>query len=300
MKSYKRPLWLYPLFQIPLICLGFCLIAAALFWLLGFGRPSVAVAVALDLSNSTYSGQTFNSPGTILDREIQAVQAYLTENNAEVLRRPNQVKIFGFGGAVKPLTNSFNSNSEKVKEELLAALEKKELAQEIQPTATDISLAIETSTTALKSVPQKCRELILVTDGQATVSPIVVADAVTNKVKINAVLVGSEAPLLRAATFTTGGIYLSGASTSLKAFFTDKFFTKFNSNLKWIVFWLGLAWIALMWMLILPLDRWIFQGLMGMSMDLSGKLAISNALFWTVSTLSAIWRFFGIPFLSGC
>jgi Ca-activated chloride channel family protein len=66
------------------------------------------------------------------------------------------------------------------------------------------------------------------------------------------------------------------------------------------VFWLGLAWIALMWMLILPLDRWIFQGLMGMSMDLSGKLAISNALFWTVSTLSAIWRFFGIPFLSGC
>jgi Ca-activated chloride channel homolog len=152
----------------------------------------------------------------------------------------------------------------------------------------------------LKNVLQHCRELILVTDGQASVSPIAIANAASNKVKINAVLVGSEAPLLRAATFATGGVYLSGSSSNLKTFFTDNFFSRFNSNLKWIVFWLGLAWIALMWMLILPLDRWLFQGLMKMRIDLSGKLALSNALFWTVSTLAAIWRFFGIPFLSGC
>lgn len=221
--------------------MGVCLIAAVLFLLLGFGRPSVAVAIALDLSNSTYSGQSFNSPGTILNEEIEAVQAYLKENNAEALRRPNQVKIFGFGGIVKPLTNSFDSNSDKVKQELLQALEKTELAQEIQPTTTDISLAIETGTNALKSVPQSCRELILVTDGKADVSSVAITEAKSNKVKINAVLVGSQAPALLKATFDTGGVYLSGSSSSLKAFFTDKFFSRFNSNLKWIVFWLGLA-----------------------------------------------------------
>ena len=101
---------------------------------------------------------------------------------------------------------------------------------------------------------------------------------------------------LRGAALATGGTYLSGDSNDLSAFFTDKFFSSFNSNLKWIMFWLGLAWISLMWTLLLPLDRWLFQGLFKMRIDLSGKLAISHGLFWTVVTLSAIWRFWGIPF----
>lgn len=302
MSSYRIKLWNYSLFQIPLICFGLCLIAAALFWLLGFGRPRVTVAIALDLSASTYNSQAelFNRPGTVLSQEIDAVQDYLKQNNEEILRRPNQVRVFGFGGTIKPLTGNFDGNSKKVAQALVDSLNNKKLAQEIVPNSTDINLAIKTGVDALKIAPKSCRELILVTDGQATVSPIVVAEARANKVQINSVVVGAEALALRAASLATGGIYLSGNGSSISTFFTDNFFSSFNSNLKWIVFWLGLAWICLMWTLVLPLDRWLFQGLLNLRIDRAGKLAISQALFWTVATLSAIWKFWGIPFLSGC
>lgn len=301
MNSYRRPLWLYPIFQIPLICLGLCLAIALLSWLLGFGRPQVAVAVALDISGSTYDNkiELFNSPGTVVNQEIAAVQAYLKQNNGEVLRRPNRVRVFGFGGMIKPLTGNFSSDSSTVAQELDQALNEPNLALEIDPNSTNINAAIETSINALKTITQGCRELIVVTDGQGIVSPGAIASAVSNKVKINAVVLGQSALVLQGATLATGGTYLSGTSNDLSAFFTQNFFNLFNSNFKWIAFWLGMAWIALMWTLILPLDRWLFQGWLNMTMDLSGKLAISWALFWTVATLSAIWRFWGIPFLSG-
>ena len=302
MSNYRIKLWNFPLFQIPLICFVCCLIAALLFWLLGFGRPQVAVAIALDLSGSTYDNQIelFNSPGTVLNREVKAVQAYLEQNNEEVLRRPNQVKVFGFAGIVKPLTGNFNDNSDRVEKYLISALETQGLAEEIVPDSTDINLAIQAGINSLRTVSEKCKELILVTDGQGDVSPGVIASAISNKVKINSVVVGQEALALRGASFATRGKYLSGDSNNLSAFFTDNFFKLFNSNLKWIVFWLGLAWISLMWALVLPLDRWLFQGLLNMRIDRAGKSAIAHALFWTVATLSAIWRFWGIPFLSGC
>jgi Ca-activated chloride channel homolog len=302
MSKYRIKLWNYPLFQIPLVCFGLCLLIALLFWLLGFGRPQVAVAIALDLSGSTYNNQieSFNSPGSVVYQEIAAVRAYLEQNNEDFLRRPNQVKVFGFGGIVKPLTGNFDNNSQKVKESLQEALKTEGLAQEIISDSTDINLAIKTGINALRTVPKKCRELILVTDGQATVSPGVITEAIANKVKINSVVVGAESLALRGAALATRGTYLSGDSNNLSVFFTSNFFQSFNSNLKWIVFWLGLAWICLMWALVLPLDRWLFQGWLQMRIDQSGKLAVAHALFWTVSTLSVIWRFWGIPFLSGC
>lgn len=300
MSSYRRPLWLYPIFQIPLICVGICLVTALLFWLLGFGKPKVAVAIALDISGSTYNSQVelFNSPGTIVSQEVEAVKAYLKQNNTEVLRRPNQVKVLGFADSVKPLTNSFSSDSAKVAKELDRALARSRLPQEVN-SGTDINAAVEASTNALKTVGKQCKEIIVVTDGRGTVSPVAIANAVANRVKINAVVLGSEAIPIRLATAATRGTYLSGSSNDLNAFFTNDFFNLFNSNFKWLVFWLGMAWIALMWTLVLPIDRWILQGWMNMTMDVSGKLALSWALFWTVATLSAIWRFFGIPFLSG-
>lgn len=300
MSRYRVKLWNYPLFQIPLILLGLCLVTAMLFWLLGFGRPKVAVAIALDLSSSTYGEvSSFNASGTVLNREVKAVEAYLQLNNEEILRNPNQVKVFGFSDAVKPLTGNFEANSNKVATSLSESLKTEGLADEIG-SGTDINLAIKTGINALRTVPKRCRELILVTDGIANVSPGVIVDASANRVKINSVVIGQEALALRGASFATGGIYLSGDSNNLSAFFTDNFFSTFNSNLKWIIFWLGLAWICLMWTLVLPLDRWLFQGLLKMRIDLAGKLAIANALFWTVATLSALWRFWGIPFLSGC
>ena len=304
--NYRLKLWSYPLFQIPLILFGLCVFMAVLFWLLGFGRPQVAVSIALDLSTSTYGNiESFNAPGSVMNQEVQAVQAYLQQNNPEILRSPNLVKVFGFGSSIKPLTGSFEANSKKVEESLSKSLEelkadKETLVKEIVPGGTDISLAIQTSINALKTVQKKCRELILVTDGQGDVSPVVISDAVLNQVKINSVVIGVEAPALRGASFATGGQYLSGSISSLESFFTNDFFQTFNSNLKWIIFWLGMAWICLMWALVLPLDRWLFQGLMGKRMDTAGKWAISHALFWTVTTISLLWRFWGIPFLSGC
>ncbi|HHP7231621.1 MAG TPA: VWA domain-containing protein [Xenococcaceae cyanobacterium] len=305
MNSYRRALWLYPIFQIPLICLGICLLLAALFWVLKFGRPQVAVAIALDLSGSTYGNQVelFNAPGTILDREVKAVQAYLRQNNQEILRYPNQVKILGFGGAVQPLTEEFESNSDRVARELQQALTSAELPLAVIPDDTNVNLAIETGIKALKTVPDFCRELILVTDGiegQAIVAPTIITEAKINQIKINSVVIGQEALALRATALSTGGKYLSGNSEDLNGFFAQNFFNSFNSNLNWIIFWLGLAWVSLMWLLILPLDRWVFQKIFKMRMDTSGKLAIANAVFWTIATLLILWQTWGIPFLWRC
>lgn len=300
MSSYRRKLWNYPLFQIPLVCFGLCLAIAALFWLLGFGRPQVAVAIALDLSSSTGQIEQFERPNTVMNQEIKAVQAYLKKNNGDILRRPNQVKVFGFGNRVESLTGNFDTNSNKVENSLLKALKTEGLDEKLESGSTDIDLAIRTGIKSLRTVSNRCRELILVTDGQGNVSPAAIAEAKLRKVKINAVVVGGEAIALRGAAFATGGKYLSGNSNDLSAFFTRDFFSSFNSNFKWIIFWLGLAWISLMWMLMLPLDRWLFQGFFKMRIDQSGQLALAWALFWTVLTLSLMWAFRGIPFLGGC
>ena len=303
MPRYHRPLWLYPLFQVPCIFLCAFLSAALLFWLLGVGKPSVAVAIALDLSSSTYGNQTFNAPGSVMRQEVQAVEAYLDKNSSGILRQPNQIQIFGFASGVTPLTTSFQTNSEQIS---------RELNQSLQPSlvttiggGTNLELAIAQSNQALSSVPNTCRELLLVTDGEASVDNDVVDDAIENKVKINAIVIGADAAEVRMATDATGGEYLSAEASNLEKLFTANFFNSFNNNWRWILLWLGLAWIALMWTLIMPLDRWIFQGLFQMPMNFSGRLALCNALFWTVATPLIVWRIYQIfnlvlPFLAPC
>ncbi len=294
----RRSLWLYPLFQVPLMCLAGCLIAAALFWLLGLGRPSVAVAIALDLSNSTYAPQPFNAPGTVLYQEVRAVESYL-DKNADLLKVPNQIQVFGFAGIVLPLTNSFQTDSQQIKIELNQALKNPNIPQRIAPGSTDINLAIQESTNALIGIQDRCRELLLVTDGAAPVDARIIAEAAERKVRINAVVVGNEAPALQAAAIATRGIYL-GQVNNLEELFSQRFFTRFNSNIKWIIFWLGAAWVSLMWMLTLPLDRWIFQGLMKQEMPVAGRLALGNAFFWSVLIPILVWKLFGLPFGSSC
>ncbi len=126
MSRSSRNFWQYPLFQIPLMCLAGCLVAAALFWALGLGRPNVAVAIALDLSSSTHDPQPFNAPGTVMATEIEAVRSYLKENDRQ-LSKQNQLQIFGFGGAVRPLTSSFTDNTKQLDNELTQALKNADL-----------------------------------------------------------------------------------------------------------------------------------------------------------------------------
>jgi Ca-activated chloride channel homolog len=295
----RRPLWREPLFVKPLIFLALFLILTMLFWLFGFGRPNVAVTIALDLSNSTYNGSKFNAPGTIMAQEVTSVKAFLQENAK--LRNPNRIQVMGFGGGVSPLTSDFQTNSQQVETELTEALNNPKLPQQVIPDRTDISAAIQKGTDNLQGVTNHCRELLLVTDGDAEVSPLAVSTAIANKVKINAVVVGGNSVALQAASMASGGIYLSGEVNNLDAFFTDKFFAKFNSNLGWVIFWLGAVWVALMWTVTLPLDRWILQGMMKMPMNLAGQLAIGNAFFWTAATPAIVWRLAnGLPFLSQC
>ena len=177
MLRYRRRLWLYPLFQIPLICLGICLVAAVLFALLGLGRPSVAVAIALDLSSSTFSEPSqFNQPGTVMYQEVIAVESYL-DQNTQLLRVPNQIQVFGFAGVVLPLTDSFQTDSQKVSAELNQALQNPNLIQRIVPSTTDLNLAIQEGTDALSQIQDHCRELLLVTDGEADVDAEVIQAA---------------------------------------------------------------------------------------------------------------------------
>ncbi|MBD2538743.1 VWA domain-containing protein [Coleofasciculus sp. FACHB-SPT36] len=293
MSRSRRGLWLYPLFQIPLMLLGACIVVTALVWLLGLGRPSVAVAIALDLSSSTYSTE-FNAPGTVMYQEVAAVRSYL-QQNAQQLRNKNQIQVWGFGGVVRSLTGDFKTDSQQVDAELTQALANPDLPQLVANNTTDINLAIQKGTEALSTIPQKrCRELLLVTDGDANVSPAIITDARNRKVRINTVVIGEGSPELRAAALATGGIYLSGQQNNLEMLFTDTFFTRFNSNLKWLILGLGAIWIALMWTLILPLDRWLLQGLIGLDRSLSGQLSLSNALFWSVLTPLIVWQLFNL------
>ena len=302
LSRYRRPLWRYPLFQIPLLLLGACLAAALLFWLLGLGRVPVAVAIALDLSSSTYSSE-FNAPGSIMAQEVQAVQAYLQKNSSGILRQPNQVQVFGFASGVKPLTLSFDSDSTKVAQELSQALSSN--LPNIIGGGTNLDLAIQEASQALATTDRRCRELLVVTDGVVEIAPSVISRARERSVRINAIVLGTDSPDLQRASWLTRGTYLTGDVNSLEQLFTEKLFARFNSNWRWILLWLGLGWIALMWLLVMPLDRWIFQGLLKMRFDFAGRLALFNAFFWTVATPAIFWGIYRLlnlafPFISEC
>jgi Ca-activated chloride channel homolog len=296
-------LWLYPLFQIPTLFLCLFLLLALLFSFWGFGRPLVSVAIALDLSTSTYYGQDFNASGTVMDLEVQAVKAYLKKNTTADLKQPNLVKVFGFAGDVEPLTQTFEDDSQQIAKELTTAL--RPTLADILGEGTNVDRAIEEGTQALSEQSDRCRELLLVTDGEATVSPSVIQNAIANRIKINAIVIGAESLAIRAATLATGGKYLSGDAKNLNTLFTEQFFSRFNSNWRWVLFWLGLAWVALMWALTMPLDRWLFQGLLKRPLNLAGRLALGNALFWTAATPGILWGIYklsnlALPFFSQC
>ncbi len=290
----RRQLWLYPLFQIPLMLMIGCLIVAALGWLLSWGRPPVAVAISLDLSGSTQ--------GEIRKQEILAVKSYLQQN--QDLKNPNQIKIFGFASNVKALTASLETN--EVNQEFSEAVKDTNLDGLVRELGggTNIRLAIEEGVNYLNTITKRCRELLIVTDGDVGRFEIIekiVNRAIEENVKINAVVLGNTfSPAIQTATNKTRGIYLSGEASELSTLFSENLFTRFNSNLRWIIFWLGAAFICLMWMLTLPLDRWVFQGLIGLDMTLGGQLALGNALFWTILTIIVVWRLFGLPFTGAC
>ncbi|MFM7438858.1 MAG: hypothetical protein ACKO2V_09675, partial [Snowella sp.] len=209
----------------------------------------------------------------------------------------------GFASGVKPLTLSFESDSTKVSRELSQALLTD--LPSIIGGGTNLDLAIQEASQALATTDRRCRELLIVSDGAVEIADGVITQAKKRRVKINAIVLGTDSPDLRLASWQTGGIYLTGNINNLEELFTDKLFAHFNSNWRWILLWLGLGWIALMWLLVMPLDRWIFQGLFKMRFDFSGRLALFNAFFWTGTTPAILWGIYRLlnlafPFISQC
>jgi len=297
----KRNLSRYSLFQIPLVCFTICSIAALLFALLGLGRPQVAVGVVLDLSSSTY-GSTFNAPGTVMAQSVGAVRAYL-QANAQ-LRQPNQVQVWGMRGRKAPkLTNDLSANSQEVEVALQKAIKGlNPLTLPEVPGQDDLNVPVRAAMRSFSNLSGGCREVLVVSDAGVEIKESTVAEAVANRTKLNFLVFGNqEAPELQDAAKATRGIYSFNGQGDLSQLFIDTFFKQFNSNLGWILFWLGAAWIALMWTLVLPLDRWVFQGYWKLPMDLAAKLALANALFWTTAIPGILWRFMGgLPFFSSC
>lgn len=300
----RRPIFENPLFSVPAIALGLCLAIALLSALLGLGRPKVAVAIAIDLSSSTGNLAAYAEPGTLMNQEIEAVQGYLQQSSS-TLKQPNEVKIFGFGGQTVPLTSGFLTDPKAAEAELIAKLDDPTLGSVLQPDSTNMNLAIAEASNALLQVQDRCRELLVVTDGNPTkpLEPQTLTQVIAQGIKINSIFVGvpdADLAKLGQMSTSTGGLLLASEASQLASSFKEKLFGNINSNIKWIIFWLGMAWISLMWMLILPLDRWVFQGMFGLKIDLAGRAALANALFWTTATLSVLWKVSGIPFINAC
>lgn len=298
MRIYRKAFWQESWFLIPLVCFLMCLILLGSFWGFGIGKPTVAVAIALDLSSSTYEEGGWLGTDSVMTKEVQAVQAYLQENSkTRFFAKPNQVQVFGFANTVKSLTNGFQSNNQQVQTELIQSIQNTNLPQEIG-TGTNLDNAIQFGISSLEQAPNNyCRELLLVSDGNAPIDPNISNDAINNDVTINSIILAEAAPDLQRVVNATGGQLISGDVNSLKVLFIDEFFAYFNNNLKWIFFWLGLAWIFLWWTLMLPLDRLLQY--FKVNMNVSGRFSLLVALFWTGFTLS-ILAYIGLPFVSQC
>ncbi|HIK23156.1 MAG TPA: VWA domain-containing protein [Thermosynechococcus sp. M3746_W2019_013] len=297
----RRQLWYYPLFQIPLILLIGCVLLALLFSLLNWGRPSVAVVLSLDLSGSTFGNSPlqFNQPQTVMAQQVLAAKLYIQRNQRH-LATPNEVMIHGFGRNVVFLTPRFETHSDLLLTQLDQALNRSDLLAQVDPTAKNLSGAIAIATQQLQQIPNRCREVLLITDGAAPVDAGVVANARQQRVKINAIVVGDHAPQLAAATEATGGQYRSAPVALLEELVGQTFFESFNRNTRWPIFWGGMAIVCFMWLLVLPLDRWVLQGWLHLPMNRAGQIALLNALFWTVAIPMILWRFPGWPFVQTC
>lgn len=308
MSHSTRPFYLYGLFQRPLmICIAF-LIAALLCSFLQWGQPgNVSVVIALDLSSSTYnsgSGQ-LGAAGTVSDEAIKAVKSYINLNS-QSLKRPNTIKVLGFGGAVVDLTKDFSNDATALTEAIDAAIQPNSpnnVAQRVIPSATDVNIAVQKGLTDLSTAKQGCKELLVFTDGQAELNPSLTTQAIASGVKLNFMILGDPVQNLQADALKTGGLYLAAnAASQLTSAFTQQFFPKVNSNLNWVIICLGAAWLALMWTLVLPIDRFL-QKTMSLRFDLAGRIAIGHGLFWSSATPIIVWNILKIlqlPLFSKC
>lgn len=275
----SQPVWRYSIFQIPAGFLALFLVLAIFASQIGWFPRLVAVHLSIDLSSSTYETKVFGSAGTIMAKEIEAVKAYATRNAG--LSKPNLLSVSGFADSVVPITNNFSSNPQ----EITQAIER--VVQPSLPSriggSTNIDLAIEQGVSQLKTQPQRCTELIIITDGVFKLKQQTIQLAQANKTKLNFLVVGQ--PLnseINQWAKQTGGVALESSISSIIELLSEKVFSRFNTNPLAPLFY-GLAFISFMWMMLLPLERFLDKSLR-IRIDHAGKIAVYNAFFWTLAT----------------
>jgi Ca-activated chloride channel homolog len=286
-----QPYWRYAIFQIPAILTVALLILALLtnFW--GWFPPTVSVQMMLDLSSSTY-GDTFREKGTVMEAEIEAVKAYARENiNAP---NPNLLSLSGFADQIVPITPNFSSNPEEI-DSAIERVVQPAISQHVG-SGTNLDVAVERGLEALESQSQRCKEMLVVTDGLVQLNSTQIARSQVSGTRLNFLIVNSSIPQnLAMAAKATGGTALPANTNTIKELVAGQFRQRFNSNSKVVNLFLGLAVVSFMWMLVLPIDRFL-QHQWNLRFDFSGKIALFNALFWT----AAIPPLVGFPVWQGC
>jgi Ca-activated chloride channel family protein len=320
-RDKNRPIWNYGLFQKPLIGLVIALVAALVCYFVPIGQEQGAMVIALDISSSTYSnssgqGGGLSAPDTVSGEALKAVDAYIDRNST--LKPPRRIKILAFGDLVVDLTEKtgFTDNANQLKEALARTTQQEfplNVPQRVIPSNSDIDTVMTRGLEELKQSGAKCgRELLVITDGRRpyVFSPDKFLTAALENTRVNFVLVGSpdssqpaEWAKFQDLAKNSGGLYSAlNQPSELTNSLLDRFLPKVKANWSWIVVCLGLAWIALMWTLVLPIDRFL-QKILGWRFDLAGRAAIGYALFWTAATPGIVWRILEVlklPFLNRC
>ncbi|WP_354635306.1 vWA domain-containing protein [Planktothricoides raciborskii] len=276
-----QPVWRYAIFQISAACLAICLVLAILAGQLGWFPRLVAVHLALDLSGSTYDNSlaNFNKPGTIMAQEIEAVKAYATRNAG--LSQPNLISVSGFASSVVPITSGFSSDPEEITRAINQVVQPS-LANRISG-GTNINLAVENGLYTLKNQPTLCTEILVITDGVFTLEPEIIEQVQAHNVRLNFLIVGQPLTAeINQWANQTGGIALEASSSSVIDLLSETVFNRFNASPLVSLFY-GLAFISFMWMILLPLERFLDKSLR-IRIDYASKLAVYNAMFWTVAT----------------
>jgi Ca-activated chloride channel homolog len=282
MPLYTKPVWSYAIFQIPAFLTILFLTLAVLTYSQAWFLPEVAVQIALDLSSSTYeSTKVFRGSGTIMQAEIDAVKEYAARNAS--LPTPNLLSLSGFADRVVPITQNFSKHPREI-EAAIEGVIQPSIAPQLGG-STNLNEALDNGLGLLKTQAGKCKEILVITDGQANIEPAKIDQASQNKVRLNFLIVGQPVPPnLATAAVKTSGVAITASSVNISALVSGRLFNRFNSNLPRIKLFLGAAWISLMWMVILPIDRWL-QNQIKLRFDRSSLIALSNAIFWTIIVL---------------
>lgn len=279
-RSRRRPLWTYPLFQLPLLSGVLWICAASLSGWLSWGQPT-SVVVALDLSSSTYatpdseaqnrSAERFNQPDTLSHQQVQALYGYLDRER----QRGNLaiVQALGFAGEVVPLTEGFSSDIDRVRSQIEDRLAQTDLLDRVSPNHTNLNLALSEATERLQGQPNR-RELLIVSDGEVDVADFFVQSAREQDITVHTMSVGRDAPSLQQIARQTGGVYRTGDGAAIAQFFEDSLYHRqLHQDLWQLLCYCGIL-LSFLWLLTLPCDRWLLQDTLRLPMNRSGRIAL--------------------------